>query len=250
MTPLAEPPVKTSLPAPAGFSPEWDERYRASSHLSTWPWSDVVSYTHRHAHPRDGFKRVLELGCGAGANIPFYRQIGCDYHAVDGSPAIVAQLHKTFPDLAARIVCADFTRALPFSGQFDVVLDRAAVTHNSNDAVRRALRLAADVLRPGGKFLGVDWFSSDHEDAQRGQRVDAHTRRDIDSRNFAGVGVVHFSDADHLQDLFAQAGLRIDVLDHTQRQQTSGADLVRLPGRPKIQVTSRFASWLVLATRL
>lgn len=231
-------PAMTECLAPiAGFSPEWDERYRANTNLSIWPWSDVVSYTHRHASPREGFRRVLELGCGAGANIPFYVQLGCDYHAIEGSPAIVETLHRRFPALAGQIACGDFTQAQPFQGPFDLVIDRASVTHNTTDAIRRALELAADALRPGGKYLGVDWFSTAHEDATRGEAVDAHTRRAIDSRNFAGVGNVHFSDAEHLLDLFGGAGLRVDVLDHTQRQIVVGP----LP--------TRFATWLVLATK-
>ncbi|MGN5030804.1 hypothetical protein ACTFBV_20625 [Aeromonas rivipollensis] len=54
------------------FSNEWDEQYKNNHHMSIWPWSDLVSSIYRYANPKNGYKRVLELGCGAGANIPLF----------------------------------------------------------------------------------------------------------------------------------------------------------------------------------
>ena len=34
-----------------GFSSEWEQRYAESTHLSVWPWSDIVSLVHRHCKP-------------------------------------------------------------------------------------------------------------------------------------------------------------------------------------------------------
>jgi SAM-dependent methyltransferase len=228
----------TTMPSTAnpGFSDEWDQRYRESTHLSIWPWSDLVSLTHRHASPKQGFRRVLELGCGAGANIPFYRSLDCDYHAIDGSESIVEQLIAQTPALAERVICGDFTRTLPYEpARFDLVVDRASITHNCTPDVRAALAESARVLRSGGKFIGVDWFSTEHEDARRGAAVDAHTRRDIDSRNFGGVGNVHFSDEAHLRDLFAHAGFELEMLQHKQHRHVLGGNL------------ANFASWNLVA---
>ena len=40
------------------FSTEWEERYSANTHLSVWPWSDIVSLVHRHCKP------VIDAGGG------------------------------------------------------------------------------------------------------------------------------------------------------------------------------------------
>jgi len=111
------------------FSEEWESVYRVGAHMSVWPWSDLVSFVHRHAKPADGFRRVLEVGCGAGANIPFFLKLGVDFYGIDGSPEIVGMLHKSFPQLRDNIVLGDFTQSLPFAGQFDLVVDR--VTNGS-----------------------------------------------------------------------------------------------------------------------
>lgn len=222
----------------AGFSHEWEERYCESTHLSIWPWSDLVSLTHRHASPKAGFHRVLELGCGAGANIPFYVALGCDYHAIDGSLSIVRTLRGSFPDIASQLQCGDFTFALPQAdASIDLVVDRASITHNDTLSVKAALRHAARVLRSGGKFIGVDWFSTEHEDSQGGTAVDAHTRRDINSRNFGGVGHVHFSDEAHLLSLFSDAGFEIEVLQHKVHDHRIGGH------------GAHFASWNLVAVK-
>src|SRR5579859_6646955 len=96
------------------FSKEWDERFRTNKNISVWPWSDLVSYVNRYAKPADGFKRVFEVGCGAGANIPFFLNSDVDYVAMEGSSSVVARLHEKYPALKERIVVGDFTQAVPF----------------------------------------------------------------------------------------------------------------------------------------
>ncbi len=201
------------------FSPSWDDTYREMRHWSVWPWSDLVSYTLRYARPEDGFRRVLELGCGAGANIPFFGKIGMDYAAVEGSAFIVARLCEMFPNLKDKIAVGDFTKAIPFGGSFDLVVDRASVTHNATAAIQRTLRLVLKLMRPGGKFIGINWFSTRHSDAAAGDLLDAHTRTNISAGQFAGIGAVHFSDQAHIIDLLETAGFRIERLDH---QETGG----------------------------
>jgi SAM-dependent methyltransferase len=198
------------------FSPGWDQTYRESRQLSTWPWSDLVSFTLRHARPDDGFRRVLELGCGAGANIPFFRKLGVDYWAIEGSAFVVAKLHEAFPDLGDRIVAGDFTREISFDGPFDLVIDRSSLTHNDTDAIRRTLRMVGSLMRPGAKFIGINWFSTKHSAAAAGDPMDPHTRTNIPAGQFAGVGAVHFSDQEHIVDLIGTAGFSLERLEHQE----------------------------------
>ena len=218
------------------FSPEWDTCYQKNSQLSIWPWSDLVSYVMRHARPDSPAYRVLEMGCGVGANIPFFRHLNVEYHAVDGSPTAVAILHERYPDLISRIHSADFTRNLPVEGLFDLVVDRAALTHNNSEAIRRTLSMISTILKPGGKFIGIDWFSTEHSDFKLGEQAeDSFTRRNIMQGQFTGNGNVHFSDRRHLVDLFS--GFSIEGLEHK-------TVLREIP-----QINHAFASWNFLALK-
>ena len=53
-----------------GFSAEWEKQYQKNQQMSIWPWSDLISYVMRYTKINASYK-VLEIGCGAGANIPF-----------------------------------------------------------------------------------------------------------------------------------------------------------------------------------
>ena len=186
------------------FSSEWEDRYADNTHLSVWPWSDVVSLVHRHCKPfPGGHLSVLEFGAGAGANIPFFISLGADYYGLDGSPTIVKDLQERFPEISEKISCADFTLCQPFSASFDLVLDRASVTHNNSSSIKTALRNAFDSLSDLGLFIGVDWFSNKHSDSLGGDVIDdRYTRNNYTKGQFTGVGKVHFSDEQHLRELF------------------------------------------------
>src|SRR5579859_3623240 len=98
------------------FSPEWNRAFLANTHMSAWPWSDLVSYVNRYAKPAQGYRRVLELGCGVGANVPLFLRLGVDYFAIEGSEAAVEMLGQAYPDLKDRVIVGDFTRDLVFEG--------------------------------------------------------------------------------------------------------------------------------------
>jgi SAM-dependent methyltransferase len=110
-----------------------------------------------------------------GANIPLFRSLGMDYYAIEGSPTIVKQLHQRYPEIANNIRIDDFTARQPFDGDFDLVIDRAALTHNSTASINNALQSSFDSLQPGGQFIGSDWFSKNHTDYSGGEQVDVWT---------------------------------------------------------------------------
>ena len=180
------------------FSVEWDSIYKEGKQLAIWPMSDLVSYVMRHAKPSGNQFRVLEIGCGAGANIPFFLSLGVEYFGVEGSSFIVDSLIKRFPMLSDSIKCGDFTIKIPFEGQFDLVVDRSSLTHNSTDAIKKCLNIVSKRLKVGGKYIGIDWFSTNHSEYNKGiVAVDNNTKTDFKNGQFKDVGNVHFSDKTH-----------------------------------------------------
>jgi SAM-dependent methyltransferase len=188
------------------FSQEWEKQYADGCQQAVWPWSDLVGLVKRHC-PNLAGKRVLELGCGAGANIPFFAASQSHYHAIEGSQFAVQRLHERFPELNGTIIVGDFTKGLPDAG-FDLIIDRASLAHNDTKAIKSCLQFAWDAIKPGGLFIGVDWFSTNHDEFGTGEPdVDEETRSDYQSGQFAGVGRVHFSDEAALRTLFAKFDL-------------------------------------------
>jgi SAM-dependent methyltransferase len=218
------------------FSREWEERYTQQQHLSIWPWTDLVSLVMRYCRPTRPDCKVLEVGCGAGANIPFFKWLDVEYFGVDGSGEIISRLVREFPELSPRLVVADFTKALPFDDSFDLIVDRASLTHNSTTNIRQALELILERLKPGGHFVGVDWFSTRHSEfSMPTKAVDDYTRRGFTEGQFAGLGNVHFSDYEHLNDLLQ--AFEIIVLDH------------KLIERVKPEASHSLATWNFVARK-
>ena len=160
-----------------------------------------------------------------------------DYYAIEGSHTIVKQLHQRYPDLAGKILVADFTLEQPFSCDFDLVVDRAALTHNSTASIRSALQIVFAALKPGGIFIGSDWFSINHDDFAWGDVCgDEFTKTNHAKGQFTGVGKVHFSDEPHLRDLFSQ--FEIIYMEEKLIQRYEPRD------------NHQFASWNIVARKL
>ena len=186
------------------FSDQWEDSYKNNQQLSIWPWSDLVSYIYRYKGRYNNSPRVLELGCGAGANIPLFKSLEIEYFGVDGSESIISSLIERFPDLRDQLRCCDFTREIPLSNSFDIVIDRAAVTHNDTESIKRCINLVKKVMLPGSIYIGVDWFSTEHSSyLHNTEMLDSYTARNLTSGPLKNLGKVHFSDKDHLENLFA-----------------------------------------------
>lgn len=219
------------------FSAEWDQVYRNESNLSVWPWSDLVSYIYRYAKPFSLNTKVLEIGFGAGANIPFFLSIGVDYYGVEGSDSIAARVRERYPELREKLKADDFINQV-FSETYDLVVDRSSMTHNDTNAIRQGLKNLCAAMRPGAKYIGIDWFSVEHSGFALGEHVDEFTRANITKGQFAGVGKVHFSNKEHLVELFSEAGMALTRLEHKRIA-------CEIP-----QTEDFFASWNLVAEKL
>jgi SAM-dependent methyltransferase len=134
----------------------WEEIYKANRHIVTWPWSDIVSDV-MILKPTKNLK-VLEIGCGPGANIPFFLNIGVDYYTIDGSETAVKKVKSMFPSLENKVACGDFTKEIPFDVSFDLIIDRAALTHNDTESIKSCISIIKSKLNKMVSTLGLIGF--------------------------------------------------------------------------------------------
>lgn len=176
-------------------SQEWDDCYREGRQMTAWPWTDLVSYVMRYGRPDRPDFAILEIGCGAGTNIPFFLTLNAQYYAVEGSSFMVARLKEKYPELAPRIACADFTREIPFDRRFDLVVDRGALMCNKTPEMRSGATQVKQHLVSGGKVIGVDWPSMAHYGFTQGEATeDPYTRTNYPDGPWATLGTIHFCD--------------------------------------------------------
>lgn len=145
----------------------WDEVF-TRKRWGRWPNESVIRAVMRHVAPG---ARVLEVGCGAGAQLRFLTDEGFRPIGVDFSRPALDQATSNAPGVP--LVHGDGSR-LPFpSARFDVVVDVEAFTCAPNPAgmVAEALR----VLAPGGLLISVGFTDGCTEDVGRGSgRIHAH----------------------------------------------------------------------------
>ena len=132
---------------------------------------------------------------------------------MEGSASIVKMLAGQFPEYSSTIKVGDFTKELPFDGEFDLIVDRASLPHNTTSSIKQCLQLVKSRLARHGKFIGIDWFSTDHSDYPKGKPAgDAYTKTAFSDGPFKGVGAVHFFDKSQLVEMFE--GFSIVRLEH------------------------------------
>ena len=222
------------------LSKEWNIRYKNNVHMSIWPWSDLVSTFMQFYKPAKTKIRVLELGCGAGANIPFFMSLNIDYFGIDASHIIIKKLKKRFPKISKNLVIGDFTQNLPSEKKFDFIIDRSSVTHNSTTEIVNCLSLVNQKLKKNAKFIGIDWFSTRHFEYKNGKKTnDIFTKSNYKNGEFGGkvgsAGLVHFSNKKHLLNLFKN--FKILSLKEKSIQTT-------IPNTSKL-----FASWNIVVEK-
>lgn len=131
---------------------DWEAEYAAGRARARYPYDQVVSFVFRHGKPGN---RILEVGCGDGANIWFCAREGFDTAGIDISETAIRTARERLAQegLAADLRIGDF-HELPWGDDsFDLVFERGAFVCSSDH--KAALAEAVRVLKPGGRFLSV-----------------------------------------------------------------------------------------------
>ena len=194
------------------FSDEWNLVYKKNLQINNWPFSELISYTKRFYKLKKSKFSVLELGCGSGPNIPFFLSLNAEYFGIDGSRIIINKLKKKYPKLKNNLFSGDFTHEILFTKKFDLIVDRSSLTHNSIMDIKNCFQLIHKKLKTNGKFIGIDWFSTNHFEYRNGNKTsDPFTKNNFKTGQFKKVGNVHFSNKKHLLNLFEN--FKIEILD-------------------------------------
>lgn len=208
-----------------GFSNQWENAYKSGRHLSIFPWTDLVILVNKFAHPsifKKKTPKVLEIGCGAGANISFLKNIGFEYYGIDGSDTAINQCRKRFPDIKNNLITGDFSESFKFEEKFDLIVDRASLTHNKTLTIKNIIFLIENCLTGKGKYIGVTLFSTEHPQFLKGIPIsdDEYTKTEYLQGPFNEIGNVHFFNLDQIKSLFLN--FSIEHLEHIEKKTIIG----------------------------
>lgn len=135
----------------------WEEIFQ-SRDWGKYPSEDLIRFVARNFYRVDdrAAVRLLEVGCGPGANLWYLAREGFSFVGIDGSETAITQAEKRLdaecPDWRARgeLRVGDIVN-LPFSdASFDAVIDNEAISCNDFDASCKMYAEISRVLKLGG----------------------------------------------------------------------------------------------------
>lgn len=113
-----------------------------------------VMQAHMGVHFARGWK-VLECGCGSGADAASLLAQGVDIYPTDGCPSMLVEAGRYHPERALRLTPLQLPCILPYKDAFfDGIVATAVLMHLSRESLEMVAEEFARVLRPAG-FLYV-----------------------------------------------------------------------------------------------
>jgi ubiquinone/menaquinone biosynthesis C-methylase UbiE len=127
---------------------------------------------------------VLDIGCGTGTlAIAVKRRVGpaAQVTGIDASPEMIARARKKAKRTGADVMFETAAvENIPFAAQsFDVVLSTVMLHHLPEDARRNCIAEVRRVLKPGGRFLALDFGGGAGERRTRAGRMHNHAHFDL-----------------------------------------------------------------------
>ena len=188
------------------WDPVWESVFQRRS-WGRYPPEELIRFVARQYAdvPDRSAIRLLEIGCGPGANIWYLAREGFSAVGIDGSDTALRQARERLAAdaLHARLIRGDIVDlpALVEPRSFDAVVDVCAIQHNRLDAVRRCLSGVGASLRPGGAFFSMLVAAESWGDGD-GVELEPGTYNEIADGPLRDAGLTHFFELAEVERLF------------------------------------------------
>ncbi|HEY6330587.1 MAG TPA: class I SAM-dependent methyltransferase [Blastocatellia bacterium] len=188
----------------------WDSTWESTFRKREWgkyPPEELIRFAARNLRDKPDRKKikVLELGCGPGANLWFFAREGFDVYGIDGSETAISQASQYLDEgrLKANLRVGDVVNLAGFypGVVFDAVADVACLQHNRIEAIRDTVSQANCLLKPGGKLFSMMVAAGSYGEAL-GTQVAPGTYVDIVDGPLKDAGLSHLSTLEEILDIF------------------------------------------------
>lgn len=180
----------------------WDSVWESIFQQQEWgkyPNEELVRFIARNFYnvPDRRDVKILEVGCGTGANLWFVAREGFSVYGVDGSETAisraVSRLDKEVDSWNGQLWVGDIVD-LPFPDEsFDAVIDCEAICCNSFEDSKRIYTEMSRVLKPNGKL-----FSKTFAEGTKGRLLE-------------GKSLIRLTTNDEIYDLIGESIELVDL---------------------------------------
>ena len=180
-----------------------------------YPSEHIIRFIARNYYRRNRNNiKVLDFGCGAGANTWYLSREGFDTYAFDGSPSAVnnARTKLENEQLHADIRVMDGIAIDYEENYFDAVIDSACITANSIENIKIMYEEIFSILKPEGRLCSIV-FGKGTTGYGKGLLIEKDTFTNIEIGHLAGEGKIHFFDKQSLCAVLNNIGYKIISCD-------------------------------------
>jgi ubiquinone/menaquinone biosynthesis C-methylase UbiE len=191
------------------YNSHWEDKFITGS-WGRYPPEDLIRFVGRHfsANQRSDMK-VLEVGCGPGANLWFLHREGFSVAGIDSSSTAMAQagerlvkenhgINDSLPDLRT----GNFASLEWEDSTFDLVIDIFALYANTIEIMQSAISEIHRVLKPGALLYSKLWGRRT-EGYGEGDELEEGTYMNIPIGPCAEMGVAHFFTPKEITSVFS-----------------------------------------------
>jgi len=196
------------------MDPIWDK-----VHLGGWgkyPSESLVRFLCRYRKSELNFQRknrILDFGCGGGANTRMMLAEDFDVYAVDGSKEAVRCAKRFVDSSKVKFTTIDFlmVRDIFPKNYFDIVCDDVSIYSNSITNIDKILLVVFEIMKKGGLFYS-SCFSTKTLGFGLGEKLESGTYRNINRGSFKNRGVAHFYTEKELRRVYEKY-FKVESLD-------------------------------------
>jgi ubiquinone/menaquinone biosynthesis C-methylase UbiE len=204
---------------PQSWDPIWEEVF-LNQEWGKYPSENLIQFVARNFYKfkRDNI-RILEVGCGTGANIWYIAREGFLAYGIDGSKSGIDQAKKRIKDegLTANLVVGDVIE-LPYQDNFfDAVIDVECLVANNHDNTKLILKEINRILKKDGLFYSRTLSEKTHVGTEFTQ-YNKYEFNDVNSGPAKGKGFFRLIDEDEILNLYSKNFkiISVDLLEYTQ----------------------------------
>jgi len=208
------------------WDPTWEQVFRARD-WGCYPPEELIRFVARHYYSvaDRGQVKILEVGCGPGANLWYLAREGFDAYGIDGSQTAIAKAARRLEKegLKAHLQVGDIIQlgdCYP-SDRFDAIIDVACLWCNRVGAVQAILDQMMTLLKPDGRIFSMLLAAGSYGEGL-GREVEPGTFVEITEGPLQGTGLCHFFSLEEVRRTFGRFhDLRIECSNRSlnDRQQ-------------------------------
>lgn len=201
------------------FDNTWEEIHK-SQEWGKYPSEDIIRFVARNYYNKERKNiKILDFGCGAGANTWYLAREGFDTYAFDGSASAVmkAKSYLAKENLEAHFEVADALDISYENNFFDCIIDSAVVYANTIKNITDMYKKIYDLLVPAGKLFATGLFTPNTAGYGTGILLEKNTFKDLTEGALAGRGTVHFFEKEEILELLDSIGFHNINIDETKR---------------------------------